>query len=124
MAESPYIERNRNVLHFQSLSNPFVVGNFIRAVYKGRERGFKDFVLDCGAVSGTFPNVCVPIAGLLDVYRDDGVEFSKTRVPEFLENTRLFNPAIVPDNPPGSTRTIAARFRRIDDRSIIREHGA
>jgi hypothetical protein len=98
MAESPYIERNQNVLHFQSLSNPFVVGNFIRAVYKGRERGFEDFVLDCSAVSGTFPNVCVPIAGLLDVYRDDGVEFSKTRVPEFLENTRLFNPAIVIDS--------------------------
>lgn len=98
MAESPNVDRKNNVLHIGSFSNPFVVNNFVRSVFQGRNRGYQEFVLDCGAVNAAYPNVCVPIAGLLDYYKRNEVDFTPNRAPDFLLNTGLLAPLVVAES--------------------------
>ena len=98
MAENASVDRIKNVLHLGSLSNPIVVGNFVRAVFQGRERGYEGFVLDCGSANAAFPNVCVPIAGLLDYYKSQNIDFKPTRTPQFLLAAGLFRPVVVGDS--------------------------
>ena len=99
MTDSSQVERQNNVLHFGSMSNPFVVGNFVRTMFQGRQCEYKDFVLDFGSVLAAYPNVCVPIAGLLDFYRSQSLDFAVTRTPDFLHNASVLNPVRVSDSP-------------------------
>jgi anti-anti-sigma regulatory factor len=87
------VNRNGNVLTIPSLSSPFVVGNFIRAIYQGHEYGYTDFVLDFSGIEGVYPNVCAPLAGLIEYYKvNRGFLFSYTNVPDFLVHTRTLDP--------------------------------
>lgn len=90
------VTRKGNVLRFQSLSSPIIVGNFLRSVYQGNQRGYQDFVLDFAAVEGAFPNVCAPVAGIIEYHRSqNGYSFEFRNVPVFLQRTHTLNPLVV-----------------------------
>ena len=90
------VTREGNILYFPSLSSPFIVGSFLRGIYQGNQRGHKDFVLDFAAVEGAFPNVCAPLAGIIEYYRSQlDYSFEFVNVPEFLQRTRTLSPLVV-----------------------------
>jgi anti-anti-sigma regulatory factor len=90
---STNVNRDGNVLTIPSLSSPFVIGNFIRAIYQGNEYGYTDFVLDFSGIEGVYPNVCAPLAGLIDYYKvNREFLFNYRNVPDFLVRTRTLDP--------------------------------
>jgi len=95
---SDNIERDGNILTISSLSSPFIVGNFIRAIYQGRERDYSEFVLDFSKIETVYPNACVPLAGLLEYYQLAGLSFVYRNVPTFLSRTNTLEPPAVKDD--------------------------
>lgn len=97
---SDSVSRDQNVLFIPSLSSTFVVGSFIQAIYQGSKRGYKDFILDFSKVQGgVYPNVCVPLAGLLEYYQiDRNYSFQYKEVPNFLSITNTLKPLVIEDN--------------------------
>ena len=90
------VVRDENVLRFPSLSSPSIVGSFLHGLYHGNERGYEDFVLDFSAVQGAFPNVCTPIAGIIEYHRSQlGYSFEFENVPDFLQRTCTLAPLVV-----------------------------
>ncbi len=90
------VARDGNVLRFPSLSSPFVVGNFLLGIRQGNQRGYKDFVLDFDAVERAFPNVCAPVAGIIEYYRSQlDYSFEFKNVPDFLQRTHTLAPLVV-----------------------------
>ena len=93
------VARNGNVLRFPSLSSPFIVGNFLRTIYQGNQRGYQDFVLDFAAVERAFPNVCAPVAGIIEYHRSQlDYSFEFENVPDFLQRTHTLAPLVVAAN--------------------------
>lgn len=98
---SDRVWRDGNVLTIPSLSSTFVVGNFIKAVYQASQDGYRDFILDFSKVQdgGVYPNVCVPLAGLLEYYQiDRHYSFQYKEVPNFLSITNTLKPLVIEDN--------------------------
>ncbi len=90
------VTRDRNVLRFFSLSSPFVVGSFLREIYNGNQREYRDFVLDFSAVEGAFPNACAPVAGIIEYYRSQhDYSFEFENVSDYLERTHTLAPLVV-----------------------------
>lgn len=90
---STNVNRDGNILTIPSLSSPFVIGNFIRAIYQGHECGYTDFVLDFSGIEGVYPNVCSPLAGLIEYYKvARKFLFTYRNVPDFLARTRMLEP--------------------------------
>ncbi len=90
------VPRDGNVLTFRSLSSPFIVGNFLHGLYQGNQRGYRDFVLDFATVEGAFPNVCAPVAGIIEYHRSQlDYSFEFASVPDFLQRTYTLAPLVV-----------------------------
>lgn len=96
------VERDRNILLFHNLSSTFTVGDLILSIHDGSQRGYEDFILDFSLVQAVFPNVCAPLSGILEFYRDlRGFTFECRNIPDFLDRTKTLNPAAMhPDNSP------------------------
>jgi len=88
--------RQENVLSFHSMSTPFIVGNFLTALHQGNQLGYTDFVLDFSAVQAAYPNVCAPVAGIIE-YHHSQLEytFDFQNVPDFLKRTHALAPLVV-----------------------------
>jgi hypothetical protein len=72
------------------------VGNLIRALYEGSKRAYTDFVLDFDNAERTYPNACVPVAGILDYYRSEkSTTFETANVSDYLTRTMTLSPALV-----------------------------
>ncbi len=93
------VKRSRNEITFQSLASPFVVSSLLVAIHQGIDRGFCDFVLDVSNVKGSFPNACAPIAGILDYYRQDGIDFDIRGASDYLTRTKMFTPGVISVSP-------------------------
>lgn len=90
-----YVHRSGNVITISSLSSPFVVRHFLRALHQGQDRGYSDFAIDFRDVQGAFPNACAPLAGILEYYRSErGFEFESQNVPDFVAHTKTLSPLI------------------------------
>ena len=100
MTNNPRVDRASNRLRFFSLRNPLTVGSFLHELRIGMARGFEEFELDFGSVNAAYPNVCVPIAGLLDHYRSVDIDFSYTGAKDFLASTAILQPLAVSDCQP------------------------
>jgi len=92
------VNRANNMIAFQSLASPFVVSSFMVAIHQGIERGFSDFVLDFAKVKGSFPNACAPIAGIINYYRRQGIDFEIQGASDYLNKTQMFKPSMISDS--------------------------
>ena len=98
------VDRDGNRLTIPTLGSPFVVGNLIRALYQGTERGYVDFTLDFSNAEAVYPNACVPVAGILDYYRSDrAASFDTVNVSDYLARTKTLSPEVVGTNPSHQT---------------------
>ena len=84
--------RNLNRIEFSNLTHPKEVSEFINAIYFGRKAGFDDFELDFSNTETAFPNASVPLAGLLEYYKNNGIGFTILETRDIVRTTRLLTP--------------------------------
>lgn len=68
------ITRENNILIIKKCDHAKCASDFLRQLREVVERGYTDVIIKSEAIS-YFPNVCVPIAGIIDFYRNKGIEF-------------------------------------------------
>ena len=74
MAIIENIEVNANSLKINRLNHPKCVSDFIRSIKDCVWRGYKTIAITCDADT-FFPNACVPIAGIIQHYIKQGIDF-------------------------------------------------
>lgn len=84
--------RNLNKIEFSNLTHPKEVSEFIKAIYFGQKAGFDDFILDFSSTITAFPNASVPIAGLLEYYKNNGISFTILHSSDIIRATKLLTP--------------------------------
>lgn len=88
-----------NKLVFLNMTDRFTGGNFVFELLKLlAEHPNQPVILDCSHVETVFPNALVPVAGLLDFYRHQGVVFQVENLSPFLQKSRFFEPLVASEN--------------------------
>ena len=65
-----------------------------------KSKGMDHFVIDLRDCTRTYPNICVPVAAIIDFYTGSGTNFSflhQTERRDYLEHTMLHDPLVVED---------------------------
>jgi hypothetical protein len=89
-----YVKRENDVVSIFSLNRAKAVSDFINAINSGIKAGYDNFLIDVSNIEGVFPNTVVPIAALIDSYRDEHIEFEYVRIPIALQLTNFNNPQL------------------------------
>jgi hypothetical protein len=84
--------RHLNTIEFSSLTHPKDVSEFVKAIYIGQKAGFSDFRLDFSKTESAFPNASVPIAGLLEYYKNNEINFDILDASDIVRATKLLSP--------------------------------
>lgn len=100
--QDPMIIQEGNELIFKNLTSPRIVGEFIEILNNnfipmniGNE---KIFILNFKAVKGAFPNVCVPLSGIIENMSSKGLEFEFYYLSDYLTNLSIRIPLRVKEN--------------------------
>ena len=96
--------RDSNTICIYQMNHPHCVSDFIRVLHDGQQRGYEEFVIKSKLEfpskqthDAVFPNACVPIAGILQYYQAQGVNFEfDFKQDEYLLNSGFTNPFYVP----------------------------
>ncbi|MBQ6960969.1 MAG: STAS-like domain-containing protein [Clostridia bacterium] len=64
-----------NEIIIENLNHPKCVSDFIRGIQSCIRRGWTDIILRCNA-EVIFPNACVPIAGIIQYYKQQNIQFT------------------------------------------------
>ncbi|WKZ40365.1 MAG: STAS-like domain-containing protein [Anaerolineales bacterium] len=95
----PNVKRDNEKLILYALNHPAVVSEFLRLLRYGISKGFDNFSLVfSNHISGAFPNACVPIAGIIEYYRGQGLEIDAEIVPDLIKSTSILSPLRVFEN--------------------------
>lgn len=88
------IDRTGNDIIIRSMTRPSCVSDFIRIMYDGISRGYTEFNICLATPKLTvYPNACVPISGLLEYYRNQGIQFNiDISLHEYLDICHFENP--------------------------------
>jgi len=89
------IYRNLNNIDIGDLRHPKDVSNFIKAMRYGRKAGFSDFRLNFTSTKIAFPNALVPIAGIIDYYKNNGITFDVIGQSDIISAVSLLNPIVL-----------------------------
>jgi hypothetical protein len=92
------ITRELNRIQFHRLDHPACVSSVINHLYQGIKAGFLDFILDFRGTQTAYPNVCAPLASIIDFYTAENIEFDCRYAPRsYLERTCVCSPANADD---------------------------
>ncbi|MBX2978938.1 MAG: STAS-like domain-containing protein [Flavobacteriales bacterium] len=91
------VYRDRSIISFVDLKSPRDPGYFISQIYRGGLEGIISFQLDFTKVETVFPNSAVPIAGLIEYYKMNGIVFDIIGLTEIVDYTGILN-SIVPQS--------------------------
>jgi hypothetical protein len=87
-------------------------------IHHGHNSGYTDFVLNFSNIEGVYPNVCSPLAGLIEYYQV-AREFSFTykNVSDFLKRTRMLEPvnAAYDDTHKGNPLNVVWKFSTAEE---------
>ncbi|WP_302803678.1 STAS-like domain-containing protein [Alistipes ihumii] len=71
-----FVSRNNDIITIKSLENPSAVDEFIIAIRDGFFRkGYQSFMLQFKNCRSRYPNVVVPIVGIIDTLHEQGCDF-------------------------------------------------
>ncbi|MBL7796328.1 MAG: DUF4325 domain-containing protein [Saprospiraceae bacterium] len=92
--------RTGNVIFVDAMDHPIIVSNLLHALFEATaKKGYGDVVLDFRNVERVFPNVAVPLAGIIDYYvRYREVSFRFDNLPKFLQSTSMDAPKDIADH--------------------------
>lgn len=86
------VKRYMNTIFVKSLDNPKVVSEFVWSIRDAEKKGFSEFVLDFSGVEAVFPNVSVPISGIIEKLIDKGKSVSFVNDNKNIKMTRMLSP--------------------------------
>jgi len=94
------VKRDNNKIRILRMNHPKIVSDFILAVQNGKRRGYEDYSVIIDDSSLAFPNVCVPIAGIVEYWKSIGTEFNYffERDDGYIANSSISHPLLVSDN--------------------------
>ena len=94
------VTRNKNRIQIGQMGHTRVVDDFIRCMNHGYAKGYRTFQIQFSDVNLAYPNVCIPIAGILEYYQEQGVEFEFAfkGSTKYLKFTRFHQPLSVSEN--------------------------
>lgn len=101
-SSSSVVEREADIIYVRQLNHSRVVSEFIKAMNDGRKKGYDDFQINFSEINSAFPNAVTPIAGILDYFKNDGVTFEFSGVPQILSLNGILKPSVYKK---GSTTT-------------------
>lgn len=90
--QTVFVERENDVINIYNLNRAQAVSQFINAINSGIRAGYDNFLVDVSSIEGVFPNTVVPIAALIDSYKEEKVIFEYGRIPIALQSTNFNNP--------------------------------
>lgn len=107
----PTVKRTGDYIHIFRMNHPKVVSDLLREIQSGISENLTSFSVFVDKVTSAYPNVCVPMAGLLDYYREKGIKFSVEFLDEngYASNANIDSPLLVPNN------SITLRRASLDD---------
>lgn len=81
------------------MDSPLGVGTFLHYVHQLVEKqGYQEIFVDCEHVGRAFPNILVPIAGIVDYYKEKGIHFKFENLTPFLNKSHFYAPLDVSEN--------------------------
>jgi hypothetical protein len=92
------IKQDGNELIFDTLTNPKVVSEFIEIINKAPGSYNKHLVLNFKNVKEAFPNVCVPLAGIIENMSSRGIDFEFYYLSDYLKKLSIKKPLRVYEN--------------------------
>ena len=84
--------RNDNIVNIYRMNHPKVISEFLNCIRFGIRNGFSSFHLNFRNIRSAFPNVCVPLAGILDYYEHNNYTFTLDELPDYLEKVKFHSP--------------------------------
>lgn len=92
------IHREGNTIFLPLLSHPKVVNDLLCTLFETtQKKGYSDIILDFQGCDLAFPNVCAPLAGILEFYRlEKNIKIEYRNLSSYLaDRVHLLNPVIV-----------------------------
>lgn len=96
----PLVEREMDVISIYSLDKSKVVSKFIDEIEKGCKAGFDNFEIDMTQLKGFYPNVIVPLSGIIKFYESQGIVFEFESIHSALSKTNFTKPSHYSSNEP------------------------
>lgn len=116
------VRRIDDELHIFALGHPSVVTDFLYELHSGIERGYQDIKLIFRpSIRGAFPNACTPIAGLIEYYQQQSIDFDAPECPAFIENIHLLSPLNVQGNESTLVQAPLNRIWRFENSESINQ---
>lgn len=94
----PLIKQEGHELIFDNLTNPRVVSEFIDILNVTLNSYDKNLILNFKNVKGAFPNVCVPLAGIIENMGLRGIDFEFYYLTDYLKKLSVKEPLRVQGN--------------------------
>ena len=94
-----YVERENDVISIYGLNRAQAVSQFIIAIKGGVKAGYDNFLIEASGIEGVFPNTVVPIAALIDSYKNNNIEFEYDKISTALQLTKFDNPVFYDGDP-------------------------
>lgn len=92
------ITQDGNELIFKNLTNPRVIGEFIEIINSNLRSRDKNFILNFKEVKGVFPNIGVPLSGIIENMSSKGFGFEFYYLSDYLTTLSIKNPLRVKEN--------------------------
>jgi len=115
------IWRNENVIRIERMDHYTVVSEFIKSMYHGLKRGYKEFILDFENIRQAYPAVRTPIAGIIEYHRGNDIDFEidyASNSDGYLSTTHISSPLTISENVNVLSRASLDnvwRFRNFED---------
>ena len=113
--------RQKNIIKILALKSSRDVSDFLRAIEAIIHQGYQDVILDLGDVGQVFPIGCVPIAALIQHYRETGLDVTIHSGPRIIGIAHLAQPLMA--TPDGLRREIdpLSRVWQFQDENMVNE---
>ncbi|OFX48201.1 MAG: hypothetical protein A2046_08220 [Bacteroidetes bacterium GWA2_30_7] len=113
------IKKEGQELIFDNLTNPRVVSEFIDILNETLNSYNKNLILNFKNVKGAFPNVSVPIAGIIENISLRGIGFEFYYLSEFLKKLSIKTPLRVQENKDLAQKASLGKIWRFDSADDI-----
>jgi len=115
----PLIKKDGQELILGNLTNPRVVSEFIDILSETLNSYNKNLILNFKHVNGAFPNVCVPIAGIIENMSLRGIDFEFYYLTDYLKKLSVKAPLRVQENKELSQKASLDKIWRFDSTDDI-----
>lgn len=98
--EAKTIDADNNHIRLMKMDVPQIVGTFMHILYNiTAKHNFKEVYIDCSELEGAiYPNVLVPLAGIVEYYKKQGIKFEFINLPDTISRTNFHSPLLVSEN--------------------------